>query len=268
VSVSLPSLYQVFFGALGGSGTGVMWAMLVSLVLGAVHALSPGHGKALVVASLMGSRGSLRRAFGLAITVAVTHTASVLILALIVVVANARFLPAQLTPLITLGVAILTVVFGVDLTRRAIKARAGSGASDADHHHHADHDHGTDHTPHEHGHGELATSARGFDLSWRYTLSVGVLGGLVPNATALVVVLMAGTFGQIETGILVVVCYGAGIASVLTAIGVGSIVLRRRGRETGPGDLVQRLVAPLPLISGLIVVAVGVVLSIQAAITL
>ena len=270
MSVSFPSLYQVFFGALGASGPGVASAMLVSLVLGAVHALSPGHGKSLVVASLMGSRGSLPRACGLAITVAVTHTASVLVLALVVALANASLLPGQLTPFITLGVAILTVAFGIDLTRRAVRARASGGVPDHDHDH--DHDHGASHDhgaaliPHRHG-GRHSPGPRGFDLSWRYTLSVGVLGGLVPNATALVVVLMAGTLGQVQTGILVVVCYGVGIASVLAAIGAGSIVLRRRGREAPAGRL-QRLVALLPLASGLLVVAVGVVLSLQAAMSL
>ena len=269
MGVSLPSLYQVFFGAMGASGSRVLWAMLASLALGAVHALSPGHGKALVVASLMGSRGSLRRALGLAATVAVTHTGSVFVLALIVVVAHATLLPEQLTPLVTLAVAILTVVFGLDLTRRALRARARGGDPDDGHHHdHAGHDHGTGPGQHSRAGGGHSARGDGLDLSWRYTLSVGVLGGLVPNATALLVVLMAGTFGQAGTGILVVFCYGAGIAAVLAAIGVGSIALRRRGREPGAGGRLQRLVAQLPLVSGLVVVAVGVVLSLQAAIAL
>jgi hypothetical protein len=66
----------------------------------------------------------------------------VLILALIVVVANARLLPAQMTPVIALGVAILTVVFGLDLTRRALGARARGDPIDDHHHDHASPDHG------------------------------------------------------------------------------------------------------------------------------
>lgn len=268
MSLALLSLYQVFLGAMGASGLHVGWVMLASVVLGAAHALSPGHGKTLVVASLMGSRGSLRRAFGLAVTVAVTHTASVLILALIVVVANARLLPAQMTPVIALGVAILTVVFGLDLTRRALGARArGDPVGDHDHDH-ASPDHGIDRSPHRDGGAQRSAGGRGYDLSWRYTFSVGVLGGLVPNATALIVVLMAGAFGQIEAGILVVVGYGIGIAAVLAAIGAASIVLRNRGREAGVAGWMQRFVAPLPLVSGLLVVAVGVLLSLQAAMAL
>ncbi len=259
----LPNFYQLLLGASGGSLPGLGPAVALSLLLGAVHAVSPGHGKTLVVASLLGSRGSLGQALLLAVTVAVTHTAGVLLLALIVVTANDALLPQQLTPFISLGAAILVVLFGADLARRAVRARAGTEPT------HAEHDHVHPHRSPVAGEPDGGESRgrrhAGIELTRGYTLSVGVIGGLVPNATALLVLVMAITFRELLLGMVLVLTFGLGIAIVLASVGAVAIVVRRRsGQFTFDHGTLGRVLDVLPLLSGLAVVVVGLALTVQA----
>lgn len=249
-------LYQQL---LVGSSGSVAVALLVSLLLGAVHGASPGHGKTLVVASLLGSRGSVGRVFLLAVTVAVTHTVGVMLLAVIVLTANDSLLPNQITPYITLGADILVVLFGADLVRRALWARSRSKATEEAHDH--DHPHGHDH-PHVHPHPH---GPAGLELTRGYTISIGIVGGLVPNGTALVVLLMAIAFHELALGVLLVATFGLGIALVLGAVGLATVIVRRRGGQlTAGGGRFGRAVGLLPLASGLAVLAVGLVLMVTA----
>lgn len=267
---SLPGLYQVFFGAVGGSPARFAAAVGLSLLLGAGHAVSPGHGKTLVVASLLGSRGSLGRALLLAVSVAVTHTAGVLLLAGVVLVLNDTLLPDELTPWLTLLASLLVVAFGLDLTRRALAAR---GRPEAEHPHEHPHPHPHPHDPDdahddsgpdEHPHPHPAPA--GLDLGRGYTVLIGIVGGFVPNATALVVLTMAISFGQVALGLLLVACFGLGMALLLAAVGIGAVVVRRRGGDiTVRSPRLASIVALLPTASGVAVLAVGLFLTIEAA---
>ena len=263
VTGSLPNFYQLLLGASGGSLPGLGPAVALSLLLGAVHAASPGHGKTLVVASLLGSRGSLGQALLLAVTVAVTHTAGVLLLALIVVTANDALLPQQLTPFISLGAAILVVLFGADLARRALRARSGTDSMQVEHDH--VHPHGSPPADGPGGGESPAHRHAGIELTRGYTLSVGVIGGLVPNATALLVLVMAITFRELLLGLLLVVMFGLGIAVVLASVGGVAVVVRKRsGQFTFDHGTLGRVLDVLPLLSGLAVVMVGLALTMQA----
>jgi len=235
-----------------GSSGSVAAAMLASLVLGAIHGASPGHGKTLVVASLMGSSGSYGRVGLLALTVAVTHTAGVLVLAALVLAANDSLLPQTVQPYMTLAADILVILFGADLVRRARWALVAAR-------HVEDHDDppGHDH-PHEH-------SARTVELTRGYTISIGVVGGFVPNGTALVVLLLAIALHKLLLGLLLVATFGAGIALVLGVVGLGAVLVQRSGHRFGdtPSTL-SRAIRLLPLVSGLTVMAVGFLLLVGA----
>jgi nickel/cobalt transporter (NicO) family protein len=245
-----------------GSSGSVAAALLVALLLGAIHGASPGHGKTLVVASLLGSRGSLGRVLLLAVTVAITHTVGVLLLAAVVLTVNDSLLPQQVTPYITLAADLLVVLFGADLVRRALWARARSRAG-ADHEHEHDHRHGQGHShdpehPHEHSHPH---ALGGLELTRGYTVSIGIVGGLVPNGTALVVLLIAIAFHELALGLLLVAAFGLGIAVVLAAVGLATVIVRSRGGVLTSGNTtIGRVVGLLPLLSGLAVLAVGLVL--------
>lgn len=247
MNIALPSFYDLLLKASTGS---IGLAVLLTLVLGAMHGASPGHGKTLVVATLLGSRGNIGRVLMLAVMVAVTHTAGVLLLAVVVLTANDALLPQVVTPFITLAASLLVVVFGMDLTRRA------RGLRSQPHDHAHDHDHDHDH-PH---------AAPSLELTRGYTLSVGLVGGLVPNGTALVVLMTAIAFRELFVGVLLVATFGLGIAAALVAVGVAAIIVRRRGGKLGEGHgRVSRALALAPLASGLAVVAVGLYLTVQAA---
>jgi len=119
--------------------------LLIAAGLGAVHALSPGHGKTVVGAYLVGSRGTARHAMFLGLTVTITHTAGVFALGLVTLFASQYVLPEQLFPILTLisGAIVLTV--GLSLFVRRL--RAARAATPPVHSHH-DHDHA--HASHAH----------------------------------------------------------------------------------------------------------------------
>ncbi len=231
-----------------GSSGSVAAAMLASLVLGAIHGASPGHGKTLVVASLVGSRGSYSRVALLALTVAVTHTAGVLLLASLVLAANDSLLPQTVEPFMVLLADVLVILFGADLVRRARWALLAARREQ-------DRDGPSDHA-HSHDH-----SIGTVELTRGYTISVGVVGGFVPNGTALVVLLLATALHKLLVGLLLIASFGVGIALVLGIVGLGAVLVQRRGRRIGPpGRTVSRAIGLLPLASGLAVMAVGFVL--------
>ena len=126
-----------FAGLLAGDGVLVL-LLLAAFGWGAVHALSPGHGKAMVAAYLVGTRGSSRDAVLLGATVTVTHTAGVVALGVVALGLSAWILPEQLYPWLNLVSGVLVVGVGVAVLRGRMRKRG----HDHDHHHHHGHDHG------------------------------------------------------------------------------------------------------------------------------
>ena len=239
----------------------VLLALLAAAGLGAAHALSPGHGKALVAAYLIGSRGTVGQALGMGITVAVTHTVGVLVLGGMVLVAGELFLPELVIGWLTLASGGLMAVLGSVLLWRAIVGRAASA------HRHA-HDHAHDH-PHAHphpdrqlggdGHSHAVPHAATPPLTVRSVAMLGVAGGLVPSASALIVLLAAVTTGRLVFGLGLIVAFGLGMAVVLGGLAVVTIFAHRwlgtRLVERGPTlAAAARLV---PIGSGVVVLAIG-----------
>jgi nickel/cobalt exporter len=151
-------------------------SLLVAFGLGAAHALEPGHGKTVVAAYLVGSRGTPRHALWLGLIVTFTHTAGVFALGLLTLFASAYVVPDRLYPWMGAlsGLAIAAVGLAL-LWRHSRHAYAharglphehghahGGHAQDLSHgqaHAHADHTHthGHNHSrgdhDHPHGHG-------------------------------------------------------------------------------------------------------------------
>ncbi|KAB2367170.1 urease accessory protein UreH domain-containing protein [Actinomadura montaniterrae] len=180
-------------------------ALLLAVVLGAAHALAPGHGKTIMAAQAAGrGRRSRRDVLLLGATVTVTHTAGVLGLALLVAGGSTLAGPSAFG---WLGVAsgLFVVLAGVALLRRAL--------------HHRHHTHGHTHGHgHGHGHGH-AHPAAGMPRRGTVVL-MGFAGGLLPSPSAVVVLLGAAAVGHAWFGFLLVLAYGLGLALTLTAVGV------------------------------------------------
>ena len=229
------------------------WLLVVGLglsaLLGGLHALTPGHGKTLVAAYLIGSRGTAKHAVALGGIVTVTHTASVIAVGLLALLASQLILPGVLLAVLEVCAGLLVVALGVRLVRERWRLRGGA------HHHQHDHDH-----HHEHDHQYLSKVVKPSDL-----LAMGVSGGLVPCPEALGVMLVAIGLDRIALGLGLIVAFSLGLAAVLIAIGI--LLVRFRGgleRLGKPANHWQRL---LPLVSAVIVTVLGVGIALKGLIS-
>jgi ABC-type nickel/cobalt efflux system permease component RcnA len=231
----------------------VALAVLLSLGLGAAHAVSPGHGKTLVAAYVLGSGGSARSALQIGLWVAVSHTAGVLVLGAITLVASELLLPERVIAWLSLGSGIVVTGLGLVLLGRLVMARRGGTSAT-----HASHDHGHDH-PHGHDHGHDHPPASG-TLTWRSAIALGFAGGAVPSASALIVLLVAISTDRPLLGIGLIVCFGIGMAIVLG--GLALLAGRVRQVAARPDGLSNRRPARLavrlaPIAAGVIVLVSG-----------
>jgi ABC-type nickel/cobalt efflux system permease component RcnA len=234
----------------GPLGVGVVLAsLLVAAALGAVHALEPGHGKSIVGAYLVGARGTARHAAILGLVVTATHTIGVYALGLATLAASRWVVPDRLFPWLGAASGVLVVGIGASLAG----ARLAGGHA---HHHGENRDQGHDH---DHGHDHLPRA--GEPITWRALLALGVSGGLVPCPSALVVMLGAIAARRVAFGLALIVAFSAGLATVLTAIGL-VFVRARRWFDRLPAA--GRLARWAPVASALVVSAAGVLIVARA----
>jgi nickel/cobalt exporter len=199
---------------------------------GALHALSPGHGKAMVAAYLVGTRGTARHAIALGATVTVTHTIGVFALGVVTLALSQYVLPEDLYPWLTLISGLLVVGIGASVLRSRLRK------AKAHHHHH-----------HEH------------ELGWRGLLGMGTAAGLIPCPSALVVLLAAISQHEVALGLLLITVFSLGLAATLTALGLVVVSARKLiPRRLAAG----RLATALPAVSALLIVGVGFVLTAKA----
>jgi nickel/cobalt transporter (NicO) family protein len=230
----------------------VLVAIAVAMFWGAVHALSPGHGKSIVAAYLVGSRGTARHAAFLGVTVTVTHTASIFVLGIVTLYLSHSILPETLYPWLSVVSGLVVVAMGGSiLVRRARRLRAASHR----HHHAHDHHHGP------RGHTHAPPGADGSAITSRSMLALGVSGGILPCPSALVVMLGAIAAHRVAFGLLLVVAFSLGLASTLTGVGL-VVVYARRLVDRVPSS--GRLVEAAPTFSAAVITLLGVGLTVQA----
>ena len=93
----------------------LLLALGISFIWGAMHALTPGHGKTIVGAYLVGSRGTAKHALYLGLTTTITHTLGVFALGLITLLAAQYIVPEKLFPWMTLLSGLFVVAIGFNL---------------------------------------------------------------------------------------------------------------------------------------------------------
>jgi ABC-type nickel/cobalt efflux system permease component RcnA len=236
----------------GNLSVGVLLlSLLIAAFWGAAHALTPGHGKAMVAAYLVGTRGTPRHAFMLGGTVTIAHTAGVFALGFVTLGLSAFIVPEQLYPWLTLVSGVLVVLVGASVLRQRLRARGRVHEHD-DHHHDPGHDHGHGHH-HHHDHDDALTS--------RGILGVGIAAGLLPCPSALVVLLSAIALHRIGLGLALIVAFSLGLAATITAIGLVAVFARRTFSRL---SLDGRLVRALPAASAALIIAVGLVITARA----
>ncbi|HEX7959423.1 MAG TPA: sulfite exporter TauE/SafE family protein, partial [Terriglobales bacterium] len=243
----------------------VLSAVVIALALGALHALEPGHGKTIVGAYLVGSRGSTRDAVLLGATVTAAHTAGVYLLGLLTLYASRYVVPEKLYPWLSVLSGLLIVAVGIVLF---LQHWTGSSmAHDED-----------PARPHSHwkfgsslrksASSVVVASAAGEQrhVSFGQLITLGITGGIIPCPAALVVLLSAVALHRIGFGLLLIVAFSIGLASVLIAIGILMVNARKLiAHFNDQGRLVTRW---LPIISSLFVIALGIAMLWQPASTL
>ncbi|MGW7263375.1 HoxN/HupN/NixA family nickel/cobalt transporter [Streptomyces sp. NPDC054842] len=163
-------------------------ALLLALILGASHAVLPGHGKTIMASYLAGRRGTRGDAVTVGASVTLTHTAGVLVLGLALPAATHL---AGETVLNTLGAASGLIVTGIGLwlLTSALRNKPqhghhhhhGDGHGNHHHSHHAHHHH-DDHAPHDHDHTPHARDAQQTGGPRPQPTSVGVATLAAPEA--------------------------------------------------------------------------------------
>jgi nickel/cobalt transporter (NicO) family protein len=222
------------------SGKSVLvFLLLAAFGWGALHALSPGHGKAMVAAYLVGTRGTARHAAALGAIVTITHTAGVFALGLVTLLLSQFVVPEQLYPWLTLASGLMVVVVGGGVLRSRIRSARRRREHDHSHPHHHHHD----------------------DVTVRGLVAMGASAGLIPCPSALVVLLGAISQHEVGLGMLLIVAFSLGLAASMTAIGVAVVYA---GRLTARVDFRGRVATALPVVSGVVIVGAGLVLSARA----
>ena len=214
----------------------VLASLALAVFWGAAHALSPGHGKTIVSAYLVGSRGTPWHAALLGLITTATHTAGVFALGGVTLLLSQWIVPDRLYPWLDLSAGLMVVGVGaVVLASRARHARAHR-------HHHQHH--------HHHEHGER-----------RSLVAVGISGGLLPCPSALVVLLAAISLHRVAFGMLLVFAFSLGLAVAITCVGLAAVLAKRAfARFDGRG----RLLTILPAVSALVIVIAGVAMVARA----
>jgi ABC-type nickel/cobalt efflux system permease component RcnA len=259
-----------------------LFGLLIAVLLGGLHALSPGHGKTVVGAYLVGTRGNARHAAFLGLTVTITHTAGVFALGVVTLLASQYVVPERLFPILSLLSGAIVLTIGGSLLIRRIRSAIGEHSharafedhtrSHDEYTHEHDHEHLADPTKqhshsgvtHLHGgvaHSHLPPGADGSPVTWRRLLALGISGGILPCPSALVVLLAAMSLHRVGYGLLLVVAFSAGLAGVLTAVGLAFVYAGRLLKSTGGFGRVGQV---LPVFSALVITCAGLAICYSA----
>jgi nickel/cobalt transporter (NicO) family protein len=215
-------------------------ALALALALGAAHALSPGHGKALAVAYLVGRRAHAGHALAFGAAVTVAHTIVVFALGCAALVLERAGGSERLLRGLEMASAGTVVLLGiVQVSRRFHEAASGGG-----------HEHAPPHEP---------------EGAWRSLLALGASAGMSPCPSALALLLAAIALRRYAFGLVLVVAFSIGVAATLTVVGLIAIAARRRvlGRA-GDSPRAGVVLRWLPVVSSACVLLVGVLLCASA----
>ncbi|MBI3443254.1 sulfite exporter TauE/SafE family protein [Candidatus Woesebacteria bacterium] len=211
-----------------------IFALFVAFTLGALHALTPGHGKAIVAGYLVGSRGTPLHALNLGLIITITHTAVVFLLGFVALVLTEYFVPSQIIKPLTYLSGFLVFAFGLFL----LFQRCRKLFRPHSHEHSHDHDHRKD-----------------LDISWKNLLPLGISGGIVPCIDALAILIVAISLQKILFGLVLLSAFSLGLATAL--VGAGLITVLAKETVTKRFGSLINLEPQLSVLSAIIVTILG-----------
>jgi nickel/cobalt transporter (NicO) family protein len=240
----MPDISAIIQGGANSSANSPWLYLPLAVVLGALHALEPGHSKSMMAAFIVAVRG---------------NTIVVWALAVLGLTFGPRLSFERLEPWLLLISGVLIIAMAVRLL--ALVRGHQHAHHEHDHHHH-DHDH-------DHGAADAHAAAHGRDIETRFggRTSVtngeiawfGFTGGLLPCPSAIAVLLVCLQLKAFTLGVAMVAAFSLGLALSLAAVGVAAAWGAQKASEQwgGFGTWAERL----PVISALIVMAMGVLMS-------
>lgn len=234
----------------------ILGSVLLAVALGAGHAVTPGHGKTLMAAWLVGVRGSVRDAIRLGLVVTAAHTTGILVLALLATSAESLLPPDVVVRTVPVAASIGFAVVGAamlvgEVRRRRDRPDTGSRRGHG-------HDHGDGPQP-----GWPASDGQG-PPDRRSLVAIGLAGGIVPSANALVILLGTIVVGRTAFGIVLVIAFGLGMAVVLGGIGALTVLARGRLERIAAPTGLARATRNASLVAAIVVLGVGLWLTVQA----
>lgn len=217
---------------------------LFAFFFGAAHALTPGHGKTLAAAYLVGEKGTLAHAFLLGAVTTISHTGGVLLLALLLPIFFPNAAPAEVQTVLGFFGGITIAALGAWLLLRRIMGQAdhshGPGAS---HQHNAD--------------GSISINTP--DAGWKGIVILGIAGGIIPCWDAVAMLIFAISAGLIGIAVPLLLAFSTGMAGVLVLVGVTVVKTRDIIKKYGlSGQWLERFSKLLPIISAVFVIMIGV----------
>jgi nickel/cobalt exporter len=247
---------------------------------GAAHAATPGHGKTIAAAYIVGARGKPIDAVILGIFVTLSHTSGIVMVGVLASLGSSWLRPQRIEAYLAVAVGILVIVLGLwmlwtqsDLLALAMgepTRGANTHDHDHDHPHDHDHDHAHDHTDggpvvwHSHGFGRVhahrldAITANRPKLP--VLLALGIAGGLLPDPAALALLLGALSSGKVLLGLVTVVVFSLGFAATLVVVGIVAAKVGEKVLEW----LASIWIVRVQIATSLLIVGMGVVLTIRA----
>ncbi|MEH1776133.1 nickel/cobalt transporter [Nostoc sp.] len=240
----------------------ILIALAIAFLWGGLHALSPGHGKTIVGAYLVGSRSNAQHALFLGLIMTITHTAGIFALGLVTLGTSQFIFTEQLYPWLSVVSGVLVTVIGLNLFISRLQGTQVSHSHDNVHSHQHSHDlHHHHHHDHNHEHSHLPPHGDVSSMKWSSLLALGISGGLLPCPSALVVLLSAIAMGRIGFGLALVSAFSLGLAAVLTGIGLMLVYAKNRFEHL---PLQIPRIKMLPVASALCITLIGLGITSQA----
>jgi nickel/cobalt transporter (NicO) family protein len=257
----------------------ILFFVVSSFWAGAAHAATPGHGKTIAAAYIVGARGKPIDAVILGVFVTLSHTSGIVLVGVLASLGLGWLRPQRIEAYLALGVGILVIVLGLwmlwtqrDLLALAMGEPGAAAADDHDHidgseveHQHAHPAHGEDVVWHSHGWGTV--HAHRLDLvtanrpKLPVLLALGIAGGLLPDPAALALLLAALSSGRVLLGLTTVLVFSVGFAATLVVVGIIAAKIGQRILEWLNNIWMVRV----QIITTLLIIGMGVVLTLRGA---
>jgi nickel/cobalt transporter (NicO) family protein len=271
--------------------------ILSSFWAGAVHAATPGHGKTIAAAYIVGARGRPIDALILGVFVTLSHVSGIVLVGVLASLGSAWLMPQRIEAWLALAMGVLVIGLGAWMLwlQRELLAlamgepaapapqaapggayRAAPGHDHAHRHDHAPHDHAHLSTMHQHSHGEdVGWHSHGWGTYHSHRvdlvtdnrpklavlLALGIAGGILPDPTALAILLAALASGKVMLGLATVVVFSLGFATTLVVVGVIAAKVGEKILEWLSSIWVVRV----QIATTLLILGMGVVLTVRAA---